>query len=190
MQVVLADAGPLIGLARIQQLQLLSDLFDTVWITPVIAAELGAAELGAAEPSVAPLLDKPVAYPGSDRLREAWAQGWLQIASEAQAGAEPYQPLNPGVDAGEASAIGYALQQTATGARVLLLIDDRCGRAEARRQGLAIIGTAAVLVLAKERGLVAACAPLLDALRSEGYYLSDSLVAAVLQQAGEPVAEP
>lgn len=180
MQVVLADAGPLIGLARIQQLQLLPDLFQQVWITDVIAAEIGLA--ASAEPSAA--------FPGRDRLRQACAEGWLKIASDPSDDAASYQPLNPGVDAGEASAIGYALQQTVSGAQVLLLIDDRCGRAEARRQGLGIIGTAAVLVLAKERGLVAACAPLLDALRSEGYYLSDSVVAAVLHQAGEQGAEP
>jgi predicted nucleic acid-binding protein len=76
---------------------------------------------------------------------EQSAQGWLQIASEPAGTADTYQPLNPGVDAGEASAIS------------------------------------------KERGLVPACAPLLNALRSEGYYLSDSIVAAVLDQAAEPV---
>ncbi len=41
MDVVVADAGPLIGLARIQQLQLLRHLFKTVWITEVIATEIG-----------------------------------------------------------------------------------------------------------------------------------------------------
>ena len=91
---VLADAGPLIGLARIQRLQLLRDLFTSVWITEVIAAE-------------------------------------------------------------------------------------------ARRQGLFLIGTAAVLVLAQERGLVKSCKPLLLALRDQGYYLSDSLIAAMLKQVGE-----
>jgi predicted nucleic acid-binding protein len=68
------------------------------------------------------------------------------------------------------------------------VIDDRCGRAEARRQGFAVIGTAAVFVLAKERGLVHACGPLLLALRQEGYYLGDGLIAAVLRQCGEPQA--
>ena len=180
MQVVVADAGPLIGLARIQQLQLLRDLFQQVWITPVIAAEIGLAQS----------MEQSAVFPGSDRLHEACGQGWLQIATEPAGTANTYQPLNPGVDAGEASAISYAMQQTAADTQVLLLIDDRCGRAEARRQGLSIIGTAAVLVLAKGRGLVPACAPLLNALRSEGYYLSDSIVAAVLDQAGEPVAGP
>lgn len=40
MQVVIADAGPLIGLARINHLDLLCSLFRSVWITNVIADEL------------------------------------------------------------------------------------------------------------------------------------------------------
>ena len=65
------------------------------------------------------------------------------------------------------------------------MIDDRCGRAEAHRQGLSIIGTAAVLVLAKEQELIPACAPLLQTLRQQGYYLSNQVIAAVLNEAGE-----
>ena len=148
MQVLLADAGPLIGLARIQQLQLLRDLFQRVWITPVIAAEIGLAQS----------MEQSAVFPGSDRLHEACGQGWLQIASEPAGTADTYQPLNPGVDAGEAGAISYALQQTA--ARRL---GARGSASSARRRCW--------------------CWP-----RSGGYYLSDSIVAAVLDQAGEPVA--
>ena len=103
MQVLLADAGPLIGLARIQQLQLLRDLFQRVWITPVLAAEIGLAQS----------MEQSAVFPGSDRLHEACGQGWLQIASQPAGTADTYQPLNHGVDAGEASTISYALQQTA-----------------------------------------------------------------------------
>jgi predicted nucleic acid-binding protein len=175
MDVVVADAGPLIGLARIQQLQLLRHLFKTIWITEVIAAEIGL---------MAAMAD-PHGFPGSLLLQQALDQGWLRLANNQVPDQDSYSPLNPGVDAGEASAIGYALAQRASGLSVLLLVDDRCGRAEARRQGLSILGTAAVLVLAKEHGLAASCAPLLQDLRANGYYLSDSLVAAILQQVGE-----
>jgi len=48
-----------------------------------------------------------------------------------------------------------------------------------------MIGTAAVLVLAKEHHLVSTCKPLLVAMREQGYFLSDSLIASVLQQCGE-----
>ena len=175
MRVVLSDAGPLIGLARIQRLQLLRDLFATIWITEVIAAEIG---LGVDESAAPSFKERPV-------LQEACDQGWLRVVRPEPASSDPWKPLNPGVDAGEASAIALALRQRDAGHDVLLLIDDRCGRAEARRQGLALIGTAAVLVLAKERGLVKSCKPLLLALREQGYYLSDSLIAAVLNQVGE-----
>jgi predicted nucleic acid-binding protein len=96
---------------------LMRDLFQQVWITPVIAAEIGLAQS----------MEQSAVFPGSDRLHEACGQGWLQIASEPAGTADTYQPLNPGVDAGEASAISYALQQTAADTQVLLLIDDRCG---------------------------------------------------------------
>jgi len=175
MKVVIADAGPLIGLARIDQLALLPSLFDQVWITDVIAAEIG----------LTPAPVEPQSYPGLASLQLSCQQGWLQIAPAIELEPDPYRPINPGVDAGEASAIGLALRQQAAGQSVLLIVDDRCGRAEARQQGVAIMGTAAVIVLAKERGLVAACSPLLTALREQGYYLSDALVAAVRKQAQE-----
>jgi hypothetical protein len=40
-------------------------------------------------------------------------------------------------------------------------------------------------VLAKERNPIPTCAPLLVAMRDEGHFLSDALVAVVLNQAGE-----
>ena len=169
--VVIADAGPLIALARIGQLDLLRGGFGAVLLTPVVAAEIGIDARGAASKA------------GGNAIRQSLAAGWLTIAKlDAEVS---YPPLNPGVDAGESSSIALALHQQACGERVLLIIDDRCGRAEARRQGLPIVGTAAVLVLAKERNLIPTCGPLLLAMREEGYFLSDALVAAVLNQAGE-----
>jgi predicted nucleic acid-binding protein len=175
MRILLADAGPLIALSRIEKLHLLHDLFTTVWITEVIAAELGLSVASSAR----------LSFSGLSVLQEACQQGWLQVVKPEPVVTDGWSPLNPGVDAGEASAIALAIQQRDAGRDVLLLIDDRCGRAEARRQGLAVIGTTAVLVLAKERRLVSTCKPLLVALREEGYFLSDSLIASVLQQCGE-----
>lgn len=173
MQVVIADAGPLIGLARIQQLNLLRDLFGEVWITPVVAGELGL--------DVEPSVSSPAA--GREELLAGLSEGWLRVQPEE--GARSYLPLNPGVDPGEASAIALALTLQSGGAAVLLIIDDRCGRAEARQQQLRFIGTGAVLALAKEQGLIPACEPLLKALCTEGYYLSRSVIDAVLHMAGE-----
>ena len=89
------------------------------------------------------------------------------------------------MDSGERTTIALALHWQAAGAQVLVIVDDRCGRAEARCRGLPILGTAAVLVVAKQQQLIPACAPLMAALREEGYYLSDGLVAAVLAEVDE-----
>jgi predicted nucleic acid-binding protein len=48
-----------------------------------------------------------------------------------------------------------------------------------------VIGTVGVLVIARERGLIPALAPLLEALRSSGYYLSEKLIQTALERVGE-----
>ncbi|MEB3331745.1 MAG: DUF3368 domain-containing protein, partial [Synechococcaceae cyanobacterium] len=188
---------------RIGRLDLLRALFGGVTLTTVVAAEIGidprdvAAMAGAASDCEG--LDSAVMgnatdgssapdvrfdpRPGASAIAEALAAGWLSIASPS--GFPDIEPLNPGVDPGERSTIALALHWRAAGEQVLVIIDDRCGRAEARSRGLSILGTAALMVLAKEQRLIPACAPLLVALREEGYYLSDGLVAAVLAEVGE-----
>jgi predicted nucleic acid-binding protein len=105
MQVVIADAGPLIALACIDQLRLLRDLFQQVLFTEVVAAEIG----------LAPQDQDDSALPGVDRLQEAHRDGWLTWTESA--GIAPYSPLNPGVDAGEASTIALALALRIRGPR-------------------------------------------------------------------------
>jgi predicted nucleic acid-binding protein len=85
------------------------------------------------------------------------------------------------LDAGEAAAILLA-QETACR---FLLIDERRGRAIARRRGIPVVGVAGVLLAAKRRGLPASVEPVLTALAHGGYRLSDALVLEVLRLAGE-----
>jgi predicted nucleic acid-binding protein len=76
----------------------------------LIAGEVGLAADGDEQ-------DRPA---GAAVLAQAIADGWLQIRPAGAA--EGYQPLNPGVDAGEASAIALALQhQSQTPGLVSLL---------------------------------------------------------------------
>jgi predicted nucleic acid-binding protein len=121
--------------------------------------------------------------PGASAIAKAREAGWLSIVESTDV--PDVEPLNPGVDSGERTTIALALHWQAAGAQVLVIVDDRCGRAEARSRGLPIIGTAAVLVVAKQQQLIPACAPLMAALREEGYYLSDGLMAAVLAEVDE-----
>jgi predicted nucleic acid-binding protein len=86
-----------------------------------------------------------------------------------------WHPVNSGLDIGERASIAAALQSPGS----LLRIDDRAGRAEARVQGLRTEGTAAVIGMAKQDGVIAEARPLLQKLRPAGYFISQAVIAAV-----------
>lgn len=85
------------------------------------------------------------------------------------------------LDEGEAEAIALAREHPGA----TLLMDERRGRRYAEALGIPIVGTAGLLVRAKQRGLIAEVRPLLDDLRAVGFWLSDPLYALVLALAGE-----
>lgn len=66
-----------------------------------------------------------------------------------------------------------------------LLIDERRGRKVARQRGIHVIGSGALLLHAKQQGLIDQIGALLDELRAMGYRLSDSLVTELKRMAGE-----
>ena len=69
MRLIIADAGPLIGLARINKLNLLQTLFHKVSITAVVAEEIG-------------VLANPSAQseqPGQNLLKQSLAEGWVEM---------------------------------------------------------------------------------------------------------------
>jgi predicted nucleic acid-binding protein len=82
---------------------------------------------------------------------------------------------------GEREVIALALE---LGTRRVAL-DDLAARRVAREQGLDVVGTAALLYLAKRRGLLEAVRPALDELLAEGFRLSPTVYATILEAAGE-----
>ena len=58
-------------------------------------------------------------------------------------------------------------------------------REEAIRRNIPLLGTAGILLRAKEQGRIAAVRPPLDAVRHAGLYLTDRLYRTVLRMAGE-----
>jgi predicted nucleic acid-binding protein len=162
-KIVIADAGPLIGLARIKQLVLLQSLYEKLLIPPKVREEL---KLSSHKP-------------GSRMVAEAIQTGWIRcipVHSRNQV-----TVLCHTVDAGEAEAIQLAREQHAD----LLLIDDPKGRKTAKNKGVTIIGTGGVLVAAKKAGLLNEVKPILTALRHTGYRLSSALCQRILKLAGE-----
>ncbi|MFT3803288.1 MAG: DUF3368 domain-containing protein [Burkholderiaceae bacterium] len=166
-RVIIADAGPLIALARIDSLSVLRRLFGRVCVTRTVHDEI---------------LPPGHDFPDARLFSRALADGWIEVLDEPPG---DWHPLNPGVDAGEASAIHAACYWRDSGNTALLVIDDRAGRLEARSRGIAFIGTAAVVGLARTEGLIPAARPLLERLTQSGYFIGPSVIAAVLADIGE-----
>jgi predicted nucleic acid-binding protein len=164
---VIADAGPLIALARIGSLSLLHDLFGQVCITRIIHDEI---------------LPANDSFTDAELLAHALAEGWIKVVDVPL---DDWKPLNPGVDPGEASAIHIACRWRDAGDAVLLVMDDRAGRLEARSHKIALIGTAAMIGLAKTEGLIPLARPLLERLRQTDYFIGSSVIATVLASVGE-----
>ena len=86
------------------------------------------------------------------------------------------------VDPGEAGAIALDLELKAT----RLLIDVFAGRSLAESLGLRITGVLGVLLIAKQRGLIAEVRPLLEDLVAQAAFrVSSALYEAVLEEAEE-----
>ena len=158
---VIADAGPLIALAKIKRLGLLKRLFGSVEVTAVVTGELRLGTLA----------------PGAAELGNAFDAGWLLRLAPPKVKVPEHRIL----DAGEASCLAAAT--AAPGA--LLLIDERLGRSEAQRLGIAYMGTAGVLCAAKDLDYLRAIRPALNELLAAGYFLSDSVIEDACRRAGQ-----
>ena len=159
-KIVIADAGPLIAFARINQLGLLTQVFEGVLVTDEVFNEC----------------TMRTDFPETKVICEAFHNKQLQRCDTPTLHFE----LALCVDVGEASAIAVALE---LGYGVLM--DDKAGRSMAKNLGIATIGTVGVLVLAKQKRLIPALKPLLEQLTQSGYFLGDSLINNALLLVGE-----
>jgi predicted nucleic acid-binding protein len=79
----------------------------------------------------------------------------------------------------------FADKQSASSSRCVAWTLTVGRRLEAKHLGLALIGSAAVIGLAKTEGLIPAARPLLDQMVAAGYFIGPSVVSAVLCELGE-----
>jgi predicted nucleic acid-binding protein len=134
-----SNTSPLNYLIQIGAVDLLPALFGRIIVPPAVLGELR--------------------HPQAPALVTAWActpPVWLDVRVPAQT--DP----NLRLGRGEVEAIALALELQAD----QLLIDDARGRRAATAQGLAIVGTVAVLVKAHAAGLVHLPDALLDLKRT------------------------
>ena len=161
-ELLIADTGPLLALARVEMLPVLAGLFHRVILPDAVLEEC---------------LAKPDRQ-DAERIRQAVNSGILVVSAAPQA-----RPQLSGLDRGEQAAIELALRKNGC-----LLMDERRGRLAAKALHLKVVGSLGILLLAKSHGVIPEVSPLLHRLRTSGYFLDVGLDTDVLRLAGELVS--
>jgi predicted nucleic acid-binding protein len=156
---IITNNTPLVALWTLGHLPLLHDLFGEVWVPEAVCAEFMAVEPALRQETLA----------SSPWIRCITLQNPHRVA------------VFIGLDQGEAEVLALAEAYPPR----LVIMDELRGRRYAQRLGLPLTGTLGVLLLAKERGLIPALAPLVETLVAKGLYLAPDLVTRVLTLAGE-----
>ena len=162
MKLVVADSSPLIALASSGHIDVLLTIIQEVVIPETVFQECVTQN------------DKP----GAKNILNAVRAGNIQKVDDPDISA--FRDIDD-LDVGEACAISLAITMKSA-----ILIDDFIGRVVAKAHQVKVIGGCGILLIAKQRGLIAAVKPVIDAWKEViGYRLSDSLIADVLRKAGE-----
>jgi predicted nucleic acid-binding protein len=159
----IVNASPLISLARVGLLELLREPADSsVHVPEVVFEEVVAGERF--DPNVTD-------------VRHAVA-AWLVLtpSPELVMGLDPER-----LDPGEMAVLSLAIANPGA----IVILDDHAGRAEAARRNIPMLGTAGILLRAKQQGRIPAVGPPLAQLRDAGLYLSGGLYEMLLRLAGE-----
>ncbi|MDO9104349.1 MAG: DUF3368 domain-containing protein [Methylovulum sp.] len=158
---VVIDSSPLIGLAMVEGLVWLPTLFNTVYLPETVKREV-LPGIGAR---------------GEEAIAKALAEDWLKVCSE---------PITPcfemDLDAGETDCINLALGYSD---RVLLVMDERAGRAVANEKGLRVIGTAAIIGQAKKQNLIPSARAVFAILHASDFRIAPAVINQVLLSVNE-----
>lgn len=155
------NAGPLVALSLLGELELLPALFGECWVPQAVYNEVAVAGIG---------------KPGAVSLQ---GDDWQKRVRPSPV---PDPLLVMELDAGEAEVISLARQL----APCLALIDERRGRRIAQQvYGLPVKGTAGILVDAHRLGLISGVRPRLLELRAAGYFIADRVIDAACEAVGE-----
>ena len=168
--VYVCDSSPLIFLAKIGRLNLLQLLLTKVYVPEAVYKEVTEGKTGKFDPGIA----------GAIEVKNA---GWIEMRKVTSR--ELVNNLMSTIDVGESEAIALAQEMGAQ----LLIMDERKGRAVARRLNIKVTGTLGLLIKAKEKNFIKSIRPAildLTALQdSDKFRVAPELIVEILRQAGE-----
>ncbi|MDE2916633.1 MAG: DUF3368 domain-containing protein [Nitrospira sp. SB0675_bin_23] len=160
MPAVICNTSPLQYLYQSDGLELLAELFGQVQVPEAVAVELNEG------------LRRNVHLPDPTVLP------WLIIRSVRD---RTLMPLVTNLGDGEMEVLALGLETP----DALLILDDRRARRHALALGLKFSGTLGIMLLAKERGILAAVKPVIERLEALGFRLGPETRQSVLELAGE-----
>lgn len=162
MQLLVADAGPLIALA----------------VAGVLPLAIKQFELCVPQAVLSECLADPYA-PGAGLILElSGGSAFTVIPENATKALDSAYVM--GLGSGEVAVLSYAQQHSQ-----VALIDERRARRIAQQIGVAVVGSGAVLVALKQSGVISSIRPALVAWRMHGYFLSPALQKQLLAFSGE-----
>lgn len=159
--VIVADTGPLVILAKLDQLLLLPRLYSEIRIPDAVLTE--ATMLG---------------YRQDAKRIVGFVAQYVQIVPDLSKDSSDY--LDYSLDEGETQAILLAKQ---VGCPILL--DERRGRLVAKHEQLEVLGTVGLLLKAKQAKLIPDVSSLLEKMLENDYRLAPALVSRAKVLAGE-----
>ena len=157
--IVIADSSALVALSICQALPLLEPLFEKVYVPEAVYAEISIE----GKPEAKALIEYL-----SSRIKQVQANK-IQVMDASKLGA------------GEQEAIALYMDLSAD----LLIIDDARAKKAAYANGLEVMGSIGILLLAKQRGLVSTIKPMLNLLAISDIHLGTSIIEKALKLAGE-----
>ena len=161
-KIIVSDTSPLIALARIGHISLLSELMGQIIIPERVAIEC----------------TQNKTRPGAISIQTAINENRIEVQNVENK--EDFLYLYDVLDEGEVEAIILA-----TTLQAPILIDEKTGRLIARKHKLKVIGSGGLLIAAKQKGLLSAIKPLITDLQNNGYRLSNALIREILIRVDE-----
>jgi predicted nucleic acid-binding protein len=160
--IIVSDTTPLIGLASINRLGLLHELFDEVYIPQAV-------------------FDETVTYgrEESKAKKEVSNAKWIHIVEVKDRLA--VNVLLDEMDLGEVETIVLASEMNAD----WVLMDEKKGRRKLAQLNIPKIGTLGILLKAKQLGLVSTLKPEIEDLQKTGFSISPLVVREIVKMAGE-----